>query len=367
MTMDNNLKIAITQGDTNGVGLELILKSFSNDEMFELCTPVVYANEKVLLHHRKALGLGHVQYSIVKSPEQAVEGRLNLVPVYADGLEVNVTFGKCDPLAGQQALAAMEMALKDAAAGKVDAVVACPIHLPSMPEDLFPFTGLCDYLSSRLDARGLTMLSNPYMRVALATNHVPLSEVASALTSDLLEERIRQTYQAMERDFLCSAPRVAVLGLNPHAGAAGILGSEETDILTPVIGKLADESNIRVFGPYAADGFFGTAMYRHFDSVLALYHDQGTAPFKSVSMNEGIEYVAGLKVVCTAPSHGPALDRAGKGDADEHSFLHAIYAAMDVCRHRRIYDEAHANPLPPYVVQHERTGVERRRFPFEAQ
>lgn len=365
--MENNLKIAITQGDTNGIGLELVLKTFSIPEMFELCTPVLYANEKVLQQHRKALGFGGVQYKLVNSPEQAENGCLNLVPVTVEGAEINVTFGRPDDIAGRMALAAMEAAIADANAGKVDALVTCPINLASMPKEEFPYPSLTDYLSAKIPGDGVMILTNPYMRIAMATNHMPLKDVVEAVTPELIEARIRQSYRSVERDFLCSAPRVAVLGLNPHAGASGLLGSEEEEKIAPVIKNLAETDGIRVFGPYAADGFFGAAMYKHFDSVLAMYHDQGVIPFKALTMTEGVNYTAGLDVVCTAPSHGPAFDRAGKGTADETSFLHAVYAAVDIFRHREVYDNAHANPLPHYAMQHERPAGERRRFPVEQQ
>lgn len=365
--MENILKIAITQGDGNGVGLELALKTFAREEMFEFCTPILYANEKLLLFHRKTSGLVNVPYTLVSTPEEAEPGRLNLIAVSVEGVDVNVTFGKPDLASGRLALAAMEMAAKDAAEGRVDAIVASPIHLPAMPRELFPFAGIDDFLAARLGGEALTLFCNPYMRVALATNHIPLSEVSSMLNMEWLAVRVRQSLESVKRDFLCSAPRLAVLALNPHAGAAGILGSDEEEYVAPVVRKFEEEGKVGVFGPYAADAFFGAAMYKHFDCVLALYHDQGAIPFKTLSMTEGVQLVSGLKVVCAAPSHGPAFDKAGKGEADETSFRHAVYTVIDVTRNRLAYDAAYANPLPPYAPQHERMGGERRRFPAEAQ
>ena len=365
--MENILKIAITQGDGNGVGLELALKTFAQEEMFEFCIPILYANEKLLLFHRKTLGLGNVPYTLVSTPDEAEAGRLNLIAIDVEGVDVSVTFGKPDLASGRLALVAMEMAVKDAAEGKVDAIVACPIHLPAMPRELFPYKGIDDFLAAQLGGEALTLFCNPYMRVALATNHIPLSEVPSTLNAEMLEARVRHALETVKRDFLCSAPRVAVLALNPHAGAAGILGADDEECVMPVVRKFEEEGKAGVFGPYAADAFFGAAMYKHFDCVLALYHDQGVTPFKTLSMTEVVQLISGLKVACAAPSHGPAFDKAGKGEVDEASFRHAIYTVIDVTRHRLAYDAARANPLPPYTPQHERMGGERRRFPAEAQ
>lgn len=361
------MKIAITQGDTNGIGLELVLKAFSNPEMFELCTPILYANEKTLQQHRKTLGMPGVQYRLVNSPEHAEPGCLNLVPVTVQGVEISVNFGKAEETAGRMALAAIEAAINDAAAGKVTAIVNGPINLPSMPQGEFPYASLTDYLTARIAGDGVTMLCSPHMKIAMATDHLPMKDVAENLTQELIENRIRQVYHAIERDFLCSAPRLAILGLNPHAGASGLLGNEETEIFTPVIKNIAEKENIRVFGPYAADGFFGDAMYRHFDCTLAMYHDQGVIPFRALDMSQGVNYTAGLDIVCTAPAHGTTFDNAGKGIADETSFLQAIFTAIDIARHRACYDKAHATPLPHHAIQHEKTAGERKRFSAEAQ
>ncbi len=356
--MENKIIIGITQGDTNGIGYELILKAFANAELFDMCIPVVYGSEKVLHFHRKALGL-NTPYHVISKVEQAQEGRLNLINVIGDALEPTVVFGKTSEEAGRMAYLALEAAVRDASADNLDAIVTCPINLAAMPKGDFPFKSQTDYLGAKLNGESLMMLCNPYMRVALATNHQPLGTVAESITAELVEKRIRQAYESVSRDFLCAMPRVAVLGVNPHAGSAAMIGTEEDDIVRPVVAKLADE-DVRVFGPYAADGFFGAGMYKHFDCVLAMYHDQGVTPFKALSMDEGTNFTAGLDVICMAPDHGPAYDKAGKGEASELSFLQAIYNAIDIYRHREVYDESHANPLP-HVVQQDRRE-DRRRF-----
>lgn len=356
--MNSKLRVAITQGDTNGIGYEIILKAFAHNELFELCTPIVYGSEKVLQIHRKALGL-NTPYTKVPNAEQAHEGHLNLIEVAAGEKEPNVVFGKTTDEAGQMAFLALEAATKDAAEGKVDVLVGCPINLTAMPKATFPFTSQNDYFGARFEGKPLMMLCNPFMRVALATNHQPLAAISTTITDSLVEESIRQAYTSVSRDFLCAAPRVAVLGLNPHASSGSRIGTEEESVLAPAISRLADEG-IRVFGPYAADGFFGAGLYKHFDCVLAMYHDQGVTPFKALSMDEGVNFTAGLGVVCTTPDHGPAFDRAGKNEASETSFLHAIYTAIDIVRHRETYDEAHANPLP-HIVQRDRRDDRRQQ------
>lgn len=356
--MNSKLRVAITQGDTNGIGYEIILKAFSHNELFELCIPIVYGSEKVLQIHRKALGL-NTPYNKINQTEHAREGQLNLIEVAAGEKEPNVVFGKTTDEAGRMALLALEAATQDAAKGKVDVLVGCPINLAAMPKDVFPYTSQNDYFGARFEGKPLMMLCNPFMRVALTTNHMPLSAVSETITEAMVEERIREAYTSVSRDFLCAAPRVAVLGLNPHASSGSRIGSEEEVVLTPAITRLAEEG-IRVFGPYAADGFFGAGLYKHFDCVLAMFHDQGVTPFKALSMDEGVNFTAGLNVVCTTPDHGPAFDRAGKNEASEVSFLHAIYTAIDIVRHRETYDEAHANPLP-HIVQRDRRDDRRQQ------
>lgn len=356
--MNTKIRVAITCGDTNGIGYEIILKAFSNNELFDLCIPIIYGHESILAYHRKSLGI-NTPYSRIISADQAQQGLLNIVNVEGNASAETVVFGKTTEEAGRLALASLEAATRDAREGKVDVLVGSPINLAAMPKDDFSFTSQNDYFGACFEGSPLMMLCNPFMRVALATNHQSLATVMETITPDLVEQRIRQAYSSMQRDFLCAAPRVAVLGVNPHASSGGRIGNEESDVIIPVITKLAEEG-IRVFGPYAADGFFGAGMYKHFDCVLAMYHDQGVTPFKALSMDEGVNFTAGLDIVCTTPDHGPAFDRAGKGEASELSLLHAIYSAIDTLRNRETYDESHANPLP-HIPQRDRREDRRPR------
>ena len=345
------LRVGITHGDTNGVGYELIFKIFSDNGMFDICTPVVYGSLKMATYHRKALEMNN-NFNTILSANEAEEGRLNLVNCFDDDLKIEL--GKIDPDAGQAALMALEHAVSDLKAGRIDVLVTAPICKSAIHGSKFKFAGHTEYLGERLGKEGeapLMILANNLMRVALVTTHLPVQEVSAAITTEAVESKIRALYKSLRRDFLLSSPRIAVLGLNPHNGDDGVLGSEEKEVIAPAIANAVADA-IPCFGPYSADGFFGAGMYTHFDGILAMYHDQGLAPFKALSMDDGVNFTAGLSYVRTSPDHGTAFDIAGKGVASEASFREAIYAAIDIYRNRQAYDEAYANPLQK--LYHER-------------
>ena len=338
------IRIGITHGDPNGIGYEVILKTFADPAMLELCTPIIYGSPKVATYHRKALDLS-TNYATVNSVTEAMEDRLNLVPCTAE--EVKIDFGQATAEAGRAALAALERAIIDWKAGNIDVIVTAPINKHSIQSDTFRFPGHTEFIEQRVGngQKALMVLMNEKLRVALATTHMPISKVPQAITSENLMEKLKIFHLSLQRDFSISMPRIAVLSLNPHAGDDGLLGSEEKDIIIPTLEQAVD-AGIQAFGPYPADGFFGTRQYEHFDGVLAMYHDQGLAPFKALAMNDGINFTAGLPVVRTSPDHGTAYDIAGQGLADETSMRQAIYTALDVYRNRLVWDEAHKNPLP---------------------
>lgn len=350
------LRVAITHGDTNGVGYELIFKTFAEDAMLDICTPVVYGSAKVAAYHRKALDMPG-NFHIISSAEAVEEGRLNLVNCFDE--EVKVELGCPTPESGQAALMALERAVADCRDGLVDVLVTAPICKAAIQGPDFAFSGHTEYLADRLEATvpPLMILCNSTMRVALATAHLPLSAVPAAVTPELLDGKIRQLYEALRRDFRLSAPRIAVLGLNPHNGDDGLMGSEEKDVIAPAIARLADEG-IPCFGPFPADGFFGAGSYTRFDAVLAMYHDQGLAPFKALAMEDGVNVTAGLPVVRTSPDHGTAYDIAGCGTASPASMRAAIYAAIDIWRNRAAYDEENSHPLEH--LYHERRSESSR-------
>ncbi len=331
------IKIGITQGDLNGIGLELVLKTFSNAGMLDLCTPVLYASAKAATYHRKAIS-SETNFHIVKSATEAQSGMLNLVNCFDD--EVKIEFGKPSVDSGRAALAALEKAVEEYKSGMIDAIVTAPISKSDIQGPSFQFKGHTEFFADRVGdgMQPLMILMNNQMKVALLSTHVAVKDISSQLTREALMEKLRIFHKSLRIDFRISIPRIAVLALNPHAGDDGLLGSEEKEIIIPVISELEKES-IFCFGPFAADGFFGAGLYREFDGVMAMYHDQGLAPFKALSMNDGVNFTAGLPLVRTSPDHGTAYDIAGKGVANENSFRHAIYTAIDVLRNRRLEAE----------------------------
>lgn len=343
------LKIAITHGDPNGIGYEIIFKTFADPEMLELCTPVVYGSPKVASYHRKTLE-SQTNFNTVNSAADAVAGVLNLVHATAD--EVKIDLGHATEESGRAALAALERAVADWKAGLVDAVVTAPICKYATQADTFHFPGHTEFLEDRVGREGqqaLMILMNERLRVALVTTHLPVGKVAAAVTEENVLSHLRTLHASLLRDFGISNPRIAVLALNPHAGEDGLLGTEEQTALKPAIATANDEG-INAYGPLAADGFFGTHAYEHYDAVLAMYHDQGLAPFKMLAMDDGVNFTAGLDIVRTSPDHGTGFDIAGRGVASENSLRQAIYAAIDICRNRRSWDEAHTNPLEKLYI-----------------
>lgn len=353
--MNNKIRIGITHGDLNGVGYEVILKTFANEAMSDMCVPIIYGSPKAAIFHRKNLGL-NTNFQTISSADDAVDGCLNMIPCFDE--EVKIDFGQPSAESGKAALLSLQRAVSDYKEGLIDAIVTAPINKKTIHSDDFPFSGHTEYFESEVGNEGdaLMILMSPVMRVALVTTHLPISEVAGAITQEKIEHRIEQLQRSLYRDFLISAPRIAVLGLNPHNGDNGLLGIEEETIISPAV-KTMREKGIQCFGPYAADGFFGSGLFKHFDAVLAMYHDQGLAPFKALCGDDGVNFTAGLDLVRTSPDHGTAYDIAGKGVANENSFRQAIYTALDIVRCRQQVDEASANPLK--VVVRERDNNRR--------
>ena len=348
------IKVGITHGDTNGVGYEIIFKSFEDPAMLELCTPIVYGSPKVASYHRKGMELT-TNFTSIDSATEANENVLNILHCTAD--EVKVELGQGTAESGAAALAALERALKDWREGLIDVLVTAPINKHAIQSETFHFPGHTEYIQDRVGGEGqqaLMILMNDRIRIALATTHVPVSEIARAITQEGILQKLRILHHSLHRDFGVSTPRIAVLALNPHAGDDGLLGKEEEDIIRPAM-QQAEEEGMNLYGPFAADGFFGTRAYESFDAVLAMYHDQGLAPFKLLAMDDGVNYTAGLDIVRTSPDHGTAYDIAGKGVANENSLRQAIFAAIDIFRNRRAWNEARQNPLPKlYVDKHDR-------------
>ena len=359
MEQERKIRVAITQGDTNGVGYEVIFKAFEDPMMVELCTPIIYGSPKVASYHRKALNI-ETNYSVINNAQEARDGRLNLLA--CDNDEVNVTFGSPSAEAGQAAFKALDRAMTDFRSGLYDVLVTAPINKSTIQNPDFHFPGHTEYIQTSLGEgkKALMILMNETLRVALVTTHLPIKDVAKAISKEAIIERAKIFHEALRRDFRISCPRIAVLALNPHAGDDGLLGSEEKDVIIPAINELAAQG-IQAFGPYAADGFFGAGTYERFDGVLAMYHDQGLAPFKTIALESGVNYTAGLPIVRTSPDHGTAYDIAGQSRADANSLRQAIYTAIDVFRNRQNYDEPLQNPLPK-LFHEKREDSDKARF-----
>ena len=339
----NRIRIGITQGDINGIGYEVILKTFEAPEMLEMCTPIIYGSPKIMTYHRKALNL-ETSFSIINSATEALPGRINVVNCNDD--EVKVELGKASRESGKAAFDALEKAMSEYKDNLYDVLVTAPINKQMIQSEGFTFPGHTEYIEQSVGegAKALMILTNDRLRVALVTGHIPVAKIASTITKELIEEKLQLFNTSLKADFGINGPRIAVLSLNPHAGDGGVIGNEEETIIAPAI-KAMREQGVLCYGPYPSDGFFGNGTFSRFDGVLAMYHDQGLTPFKVLAMDEGVNFTAGLPLVRTSPDHGTAFDIAGKGEASENSFRQAIYMAIDVFRNRKSYAEATHNPL----------------------
>ena len=340
---ERKIKVGITHGDINGIGYEVILKTFADPAMFDLCTPVIYGSPKVAAYHRKAMDIP-TNFSIVASAADAQEGKLNIVNCIEEEVKVELT--KPTPEGGRAALLALERALAEYQEGYFDVLVTAPINKSTIQSDDFHFPGHTEYIEQRVGdgQKALMILLKDDFRVALVTGHIPVSEISKDITKELIKEKLAIFHRSLKQDFNIDSPRIAVFSLNPHAGDEGLLGTEEQTVITPAIQEMAEEG-VLCFGPYPADGFMGSGNHTHFDGILAMYHDQGLAPFKALAMDEGVNFTAGLPIVRTSPAHGTAYDIAGQGIASEDSFRQAVYVAIDVFRHRCIEREISAHPL----------------------
>lgn len=343
--MENNrkIKVGITHGDINGIGYEVILKSFSDATMLELCTPIIYGSPKVATYHRKAMDIP-TNFAIIASSEEALDDRVNILNCVDDELKVELS--KPTRESGKAALDALEKALSDYREGMIDVLVTAPINKHTIQSENFHFPGHTEYIEKEVGdgKKALMILMRGDFRMALVTGHIPVKDIATTLTKELIMEKIAIFHHSLKQDFCIDSPRIAVLSLNPHAGDNGVIGTEESEIIIPAIREMVGKG-MQCFGPYPADGFMGSGNYCHFDGVLAMYHDQGLAPFKALAMDEGVNYTAGLPIVRTSPAHGTAYDIAGQGIAEETSFRQAVYTAIDVYRNRLFDKEIHARPL----------------------
>lgn len=340
---DKPIKVGITQGDINGIGYEVIIKTFQDPRIIQMFTPVVYGSSKVASYHRKTLSVTDFNFNLIKNPDQANPRRPNIVNCV--NKEVKIELGKSTPIAGELSLLALEQAVNDLKKGKIETLVTAPINKQNIQSSVFDFPGHTEYLARRFETKDYLMLMvSRELRIGVVTGHIPLKNVPEVLNTDLILNKISILNKSLIRDFSIRKPRIAVLGLNPHASDNGLLGKEEGEIIKPAIDQ-ANKENMLVFGPYPADGFFGSDTFKQFDGIIAMYHDQGLVPFKTLSFGNGVNYTAGLPIVRTSPDHGTAYSIAGKNKASESSMREAVYLAVDIFRNRQLHDEIAQKPL----------------------
>ncbi len=341
MKKAENIIVGISIGDLNGIGSEVVLKTFEDSRMLELCTPVIFANVKALSFIKKNVELTAALHGIDKL-DQLVLGKINVLNVWREGIDID--FGKNDENIGEYAIKSFVAATNALKEGFVDVLVTAPINKYNVQSEDFKFPGHTDYLDKELEGNALMLMVQDNLRVGLLTDHIPVNEVASHLTESLIVKKIETIKKALIQDFGINKPKIAVLALNPHAGDNGVIGKEEDEVIKPVLKKIFEKGTL-VFGPFAADGFFGSNQYEKYDAVLATYHDQGLIPFKTLSFGKGVNYTAGLNKIRTSPDHGTAFDIAGKGVADYNSFREAVYLAIDIFNSRNQYLEIAKNPM----------------------
>ncbi|KAB1160824.1 4-hydroxythreonine-4-phosphate dehydrogenase PdxA [Tenacibaculum aiptasiae] len=341
--MDNTNKIivGISVGDINGIGIEIILKTFEDKRMLDFCTPVLFASNKLISYHKKNLKLNNSIHSI-NSIDKITHGKINLVNSWKE--EVKIELGKTTKIGGKfahKSLKAATTALKNDA---IDILLTAPISKDNIQSEEFNFPGHTEYLEENLEGKSLMILMTDELRIGLITGHIPISQVAETITPELIEAKVDIMHTSLKQDFNINKPKIAVLGLNPHCGDKGIIGKEDDEIIRPTIAKIKDAGKL-VFGPYAADGFFGSKTYKQFDGVLAMYHDQGLAPFKALSFGNGVNFTAGLSKVRTSPDHGTGFDIAGKNKANPSSFKEALFTSLQIFKNRKQHKELTKNTL----------------------
>lgn len=325
--------IGITIGDINGIGPEVTIKALRDSRILNFITPVIYGSSKIISYYRKALQMEDFNYSQVKEGGQFHFKKVNVVNCWDEMVEINT--GEVTPHAGKASFQALQRATEDLKAGLIDAVVTAPINKNNIQSEDFKFAGHTEYFTEKFEAPdSLMFMTSDYLKIGVVTGHIPIKDVSQALTKELISRKLSIMEQSLRNDFGIKKPKIAVLGLNPHAGEGGLLGKEDIEVIQPVIREFKNKGKL-VFGPLPADGFFGTGDYKKFDGILAMYHDQGLIPFKTLAFENGVNYTAGLSIIRTSPDHGTAYDIAGKNEAQETSMLHAIYLARDIYKNRK--------------------------------
>ena len=343
----NKLKIGISVGDINGIGLEVILKTLANNDIRNFCIPVVYGSSKVVAYHKNIVDIEDFHFQSLTSADRVHKDRVNVVNCWEEGVDIQL--GRVCMEGGKYAFRSLQWATADLKVGLIDALVTAPINKKAMAMADFPFPGHTEYLSQELGGESLMLMVNDDLRIGLVTNHVPVKEVAGRINKKLVMAKLHSMNETLKIDFGIERPLIAVLGLNPHAGDEGVIGKEEENIIRPAIVE-CKKNGMMVMGPFPADGFFGSGQYKKYDGILAMYHDQGLIPFKLLSFGSGVNFTAGLSHVRTSPDHGTGFDIVGNNMADPASFRKALFAALDITRNRRMYYEFRENPLEQHEI-----------------
>lgn len=341
MKKDENIKVGISIGDLNGIGPEIILKTFEDPRSLELCTPIVFASSRVMNFFKKHFD-SKIKFYETNSVKNCLPRKVNVVNVWDN--PVSISFGKEDPTIGSYAIKSLEASVAALKQNDIDLLVTAPINKHNIQSDTFQFPGHTNYLNQQLEGESLMFMISDNLRVGLLTDHVPVADVPSHITEDLITQKIKTVSKSLKQDFAISKPKIAVLAINPHAGDNGVIGNEDDTVLRPTLQNLR-EQGILVYGPYSADSFFGSKNYQNFDAIIASYHDQGLIPFKTITFGEGVNFTAGLNKIRTSPDHGTAYEIAGKGEADESSFKKAVHKGIEIFRRREAFIEYSKNPL----------------------
>ena len=337
----NKIIVGISLGDLNGIGVEVILKTFEDNRMLDFCTPVIFGSSKIISFHKKALN-NSIQINEITSIDEINHAKLNLLNIWNEDVEVEI--GKASKVSGEYAAKSLEHSVEQLKKNKIDVLLTAPINKETIQSETFCFPGHTEFLEEKLDGKSLMILMTNELKIGLITGHIPIAKVAETISPELIKEKVEIMHQSLRQDFGINKPKIAVLGLNPHCGDKGVIGKEEDLIIKPTIDHIKENGKL-VYGPYSADGFFGSKTYEEFDGILAMYHDQGLAPFKALSFGNGVNYTAGLSEIRTSPDHGTGFDIAGKNIADPSSFKAALFTAIDVFKSRKEYKELTKNPL----------------------
>ncbi|MGK0412672.1 MAG: 4-hydroxythreonine-4-phosphate dehydrogenase [Polaribacter sp.] len=341
MDKSDKIIVGISIGDLNGIGIEVILKTFEDKRMLEFCTPVLFGATKTISYHKKALGIETPVHGIT-SITQINHTKINILNIWKE--EVAIELGKATKISGDYAAKSLASAVSHLKEDTIDVLITAPINKENIQSDTFSFPGHTEYLEANLDGKSLMILMTDQLRVGLITGHIPISKVAESITPEVIKSKVETMYTSLKQDFGIDKPKIAVLSLNPHCGDKGVIGEEDDEVIRPTIDEIKESGKL-VFGPYAADGFFGSETYKQFDGVLASYHDQGLAPFKALSFGKGVNFTAGLGHIRTSPDHGTGYDIAGKNLANPSSFKEALFTALKIFNTRNEYKELTKNPL----------------------